>query len=81
MYGKAYNIVLSMNINMFARLVLPSTYEFFRIHCMLMEENAALENVYAPFTVGHMFSSKTFARAICGHMLCASAVSLPLKEF
>ena len=81
MYGKAYNIVLSMNINIFARLVLPSTYEFFRIRCMLMEESAALENVHAPVTVGHMFSSKTFARAICGHKLCASALSLPLEGF
>ena len=85
MYGKAYNIVLSMNMNMFVRLGLPSTYESFRVHCMLMEESglcAALENVYATVTVGHMFSGKAFARAICGHMLCASAaLSLPLEEF
>ena len=43
---------------------------------------AALENVYAPVTVGHMFSGKAFARAIHGHMLCPSAVSsLLLEEF
>ena len=35
------------------------------------------KNVYAPVTIGHMFSGKAFARAIRGHMLCASAV-LPL---
>ena len=38
---------------------------------------AALGNVYAPITVGHMFSGKGFTRAIRGHMLCASAI-LPL---
>ena len=43
---------------------------------------AALENVYAPVTVGHKFSGKAFARAIRGPMLCASAVlSLLLEEF
>ena len=35
---------------------------------------AALENVYAPVTVGHMFSGKAFALAIRGHMLCALVV-------
>ena len=42
-----------------------------------MEESAlraVLENVYAPVTVGHMFSGKTFAHTISGDMLCASAV-------
>ena len=43
---------------------------------------AALENVYAPVTVGHKFSGKAFAHAIRGPMLCASAVlSLLLEEF
>ena len=43
---------------------------------------AGLGNVYAPVTVGHMFSGRVFARAIRGHMLCASAVlSLLLEEF
>ena len=50
-----------------------------------MEESglcAALENVYAPVTVGHVFSGKAFACAIRGHMLCASVVlSLLLEEF
>ena len=35
------------------------------------------KNVYVPVTIGHIFSGKAFARAIRGHMLCASAV-LPL---
>ena len=38
---------------------------------------AALGNVYAPITVGHMFSGKGFIPAICGHILCASGI-LPL---
>ena len=37
-------------------------------------------NVYAPVTVGHMFSGKAFARAIRGRMLCPSAVSSLLLE-
>ena len=41
---------------------------------------AALENVYTPVTVGHMFSGKAFAHAICGHMLCVSAILLLLLE-
>ena len=49
---------------------------------MNMNIFAALENVYAHVTVGHMSSGKAFARAILGHMLCASAVlSLLLEEF
>ena len=40
----------------------------------------ALENVYAPVTVGHMFSGRVFAHAICGRMLFASAVLSLLLE-
>ena len=40
----------------------------------------ALENLYAPVTVGHMFSDKVFAHAICGCMLFASAVLSLLLE-
>ena len=44
-------------------------------------EESALWNIYAPFTVGHVFW-QGFCRAIHGHMLCTSAVlSLLLEEF
>ena len=40
------------------------------------------KNVYAPVTIGHMFSGKAFAHATRDHMLHASAVlSLLLEEF
>jgi hypothetical protein len=42
---------------------------------------SALEIVYAPVTVGHMFTGKAYSRAIRGHQLCASSVmSLVLEE-
>ena len=41
---------------------------------------AALETVYAPLTVGHMFTGKAYARAIRGHMLSVSAVLSLLLE-
>ena len=42
----------------------------------------ALETVYAPVTVSHMFNWKAYARAGRSHLLCASAVQLILvKEF
>ena len=42
----------------------------------------ALETVYAPVTVGKMFTGKACSRAIRGHLLSASAVlSLILQEF
>ena len=74
-----------MNMNIFVR---PGDFHqlmsFLGSIGCLMEGSglrAALKNVYAPVTVGHMFSGKTFAGAIRGHMLCASAVSLLLEEF
>eukprot|EP00794_Sanderia_malayensis_P002756 gene2756-3186_t len=43
---------------------------------------SALEPVYAPVTVGHVFTGKAYSRAVGGHLLCASAVqSLVLEEF
>ena len=43
---------------------------------------SALETVYAPVTVGHMFTGKAYSRAIRGHLLCAPAImSLILEEF
>ena len=42
----------------------------------------ALETVYTPVAVSHMFSGKAYARSVRGHLLCASAVQLIfLKEF
>ena len=42
----------------------------------------ALETVYAPATMGHMFTGKAYSRAIHGHLLSSSAVlSLMLQEF
>ena len=40
----------------------------------------ALETVYAPATVGHMFTGKAYSRSVRGHILCASAVQLTLIE-
>ena len=86
LYVKDYNIVSSMNMNILFRLGgFHQVISFLGSIGCLMEGSglrAALENVYAPVTFGHMFSGKAFARAIRGHMLCASAVlSLLLEEF
>ena len=65
--------------------VINQLMSFLRSIGPLMERSdlcAALENVYAPVTIGHMFSGKAFARAIRGRMLCPSALSsLLLEEF
>lgn len=77
-YAKAYNIVSSMNMNTF--VVLEGFHQlksFLESIGCLMEGGglcAALENVYAPVTVGHKFSGKAFSLAIRSHMLCALAV-------
>ena len=43
---------------------------------------SALETIYSPVTVGHMFTGMAYSRAVRGHILCASAVeSLVLEEF
>ena len=34
----------------------------------------ALETVYTPITLSHMFSGKPYTRAVWQHLLCASAV-------
>ena len=74
-----------MNKNIFVRLGgFHQLMSFLRSIGCLMEGSglrAALENVYAPVTVGHIFSGKDFARAVSGHMLCASAVLSLLEEF
>ena len=43
---------------------------------------SALETIYSPVTVGHMFTGKAYSRAVRGNILCASAVqSLILEKF
>ena len=43
---------------------------------------SALETIYSPVTVGHMFTGMAYSRAVRGHILCVSAVqSLILEEF
>ena len=34
----------------------------------------ALETVYTPVTVSHMFNRKVYVQTVQGHLLCASAV-------
>ena len=54
------------------------------IGCLMqgIDLHAALKNVYATVTFSHLFSGKVFARAIHGHMPCASAdFSLHLTSF
>lgn len=42
----------------------------------------ALETAYAPISVGHMSTEKSFSRAIRGHFLGSSALmSMLLEEF
>ena len=42
----------------------------------------ALETVYAPVTVGHMMTGKSYTRAVRCHMMSSSSVlSLLLGEF
>ena len=73
-----------MNINIFVPLGgFPQLMSFLgSIECIMKGSGVhpALENVYAPITVGHMFSGKVFAHAICGRMLFASAVLSLLLE-
>ncbi|XP_066918857.1 uncharacterized protein [Clytia hemisphaerica] len=42
----------------------------------------ALETVYAPVTVGHMFTGKAYSCSVRGHLLCATALqSFLMDEF
>ena len=86
LYVKACNIVSSMNMNIFLGLVGFHQFMSFlgSIGCLMEGSGlrAALENLYAPVTVGLMFSGKAFTREIRGQILCASVVlSLLLEEF
>ena len=40
----------------------------------------ALETVYVPVTIGHMFTGKAYSRSVRGHLLCATAVQTLLME-
>ena len=85
LYVKAYNNVSSMNMNTFVCLGgFHQLMSFLGFTACLMEGSSlweARENVYIPVIARHTFSGKAFARAIRGHMLCASVVwSLLLEE-
>ena len=83
-YVKAYEIVSSKNMNIFVRLGgFHQLMSFPGSIGSLMGGSglrSPLETVYAPVTVGHMFTGKAYSRAIRGHLLCASAVSSLLLE-
>lgn len=86
LYIKAYEIVSSMKLNVFVRLGgFHQLMSFLGSIGNLMEGSGlrkALECVYAPVTVGHMFTGKAYSRSVRGHLLCATAVqSLLLEEF
>ena len=78
----AYDVVSSKNMDIFVRLGgFHQVMSFLDLIGFLMG-GSALETVYAPVTVGHMFTEKSYSRAIRGHLLCASAImSLILEEF
>ena len=86
LYVLAYDIVSSKNMDIFVRLGgFHQIMSFLGSIGLLMGGSglrSALETVYAPVTVGHMFTGKAYPRAIRGHLLCASAImSLILEEF
>ena len=81
-YVKSYK----MNMNIFVRLGgFHQLMSFLGSIGSLMEGSGlrtALETVYAPVTVEHMFTDKGYSRVIRGHLLSASAVlSLIHQEF
>ena len=86
LYVIAYNIVSSKNMDIFFRLGgFHQLMSFLGSIGSLMAGSglrSALETVYVPVTVGHMFTGKAYSRAVRGHLLCASAIlSLVLEEF
>ena len=86
LYVKAFEIVSSMKMRIFVCLGgFHQLMSFLGSIGKVMEGSGlgtALETVYTPVTVSHMFSGKAYARAVRGHLLCASAVQLILlKEF
>lgn len=86
LYVKAYEIVCAKEMDIFVRLGgFHQLMSFLGSIGSLMEGSGlrvALETVYAPVTVGHMFTGKAYARAIRGHILSSSAlVSIMMEEF
>ena len=86
LYIKAYEIVSSETMNVFVRLGgFHQLMSFLGSIGKVMEGSglrSALETVYSPVTVAHMFTGKAYSRAVTGQNLCASAVqSLILEEF
>ena len=85
-YIRVYEIVSSMKINFFFRLGgFHQMVSFLGFIGSLMEGSgltSALETVYAPATVGHMFSGKVCSSAFHGHFQSTSALpSIMLEEF
>ena len=73
-------------MNIFLRLAgFHQLMRFLGPKCSLIEGSglrSALETVYAPVSVGHMFSAKAYSCAIRGHFLSTSALlSIMLERF
>ena len=86
LYGKAFEILSSMKMRIFVSLGgFHQLMSYLGSIGKVTEGSAlrtALKTVYTPVTASYMFSGKAYARAIRGHLLCASAVQLILlKEF
>ena len=86
LYVKAYEIVATKKLNIFVRLGgFHQLMSFLGSIGCLMEGSGlreGLETVYAPLTVGHMFTGKAYARSIRGHFLsCAALLSIICEEF
>ena len=86
LYIKAFEIVSSKRMNIFVRLGgFHQLMSFLGSIGNLMEGSSlknALETVYAPVTVGHMFTGKAYSYALRGHLLCRAAIqSLLIEEF
>ena len=86
LYIKAYEIVATKELNIFVRLGgFHQLMSFLGSIGSLMEGSGlqtALESVYAPLTVRHMFTGKAYSRAVRGHMLSAASImTLVLEPF
>ena len=83
LYIKAYKILFNENERLFAIRLISSADEILGSIGSLMEGSrlrSALETVYAPASVGHMFSGKAYSCAIYVHFLSTSALLLIMFE-
>ena len=84
LYVKAYDIVASMNMNIFVRLGgFHQLMSFLGSIGSVMEGSGlrtALETIYAPLAVNHMISGKAYSRALRAHILVSSALTTLLFE-